>query len=391
MTIRLYYPDSWLAEFTATVQAVEGNKVYLDRTAFYPTSGGQPFDTGEIAGLKVVDVVDEDHRIAHVLAVPASLAAGVEVKGRLDWARRFDHMQQHTGQHLLSAVFAELFGHKTVSVHFGAESSTLDIDTENLPHERLVRAERRANELVYENRPVTVAFEDAAAAEGLRKATDRAGEIRIVSIGALDRSACGGTHVRSTGEIGTVLIRKAEKYKKLTRVEFLCGARAVARSRADHEALTEMAATMTAAVAELPALVASQAANLRAVDSERRKLADDLALYRARERWEAAVPGADGVRRIVKRLATVNEARAMGQGMAALPKTLFAGVVSTPPGIVFAASEDSGLSAGAALKGALGTVGGRGGGNPRIAQGTVADAAALEDVVRALMPGQEAQ
>lgn len=387
MTIRLYYSDSYLAEFTATVEAVDGNSVYLDRTAFYPTSGGQPFDAGEIAGSKVVDVVDEDHRIAHVMAAPPSFASGSEVAGRLDWARRFDHMQQHTGQHLLSAVFAELYGHRTVSVHFGAESSTLDLDTESLPHERVVRAERRANGVVFENRPVTVTFEDAAAAEGLRKATDRAGEIRIVSIEGLDRSACGGTHVRSTGEIGAVLIRKTEKYKKTIRVEFLCGARAVARARADQEALAEMAAAMTASVAELPALVASQAANLRAADAERRKLTDDLAGYRARERWEAAAPGADGVRRIIERLATANDARALAQAMATLPKTLFAGTVSTPPGIVFAASDDSGVDAGVALKEVLGTVGGRGGGNPRIAQGTVPNAAALEGMVAMLIGG----
>jgi Predicted metal-dependent hydrolases related to alanyl-tRNA synthetase HxxxH domain len=132
VTQRLYYHDSYLAEFTAKVTAVEGERVYLDRTAFYPTSGGQPHDLGELGGTKVVDVVDEQHRIAHVLSAPPALTPGTEVACRVDWARRFDLMQQHTGQHLLSAVFEELFGHKTVSVHFGDAYSTLDLDAESL-------------------------------------------------------------------------------------------------------------------------------------------------------------------------------------------------------------------------------------------------------------------
>ena len=125
MTRRLYYDDSYLTNFAATVVGTDGTKVYLDQTAFYPTSGGQPFDSGELNGANVTDVIDEDSRIAHVLSSPATFAVGATVNGRVQWTRRFDHMQQHTGQHLLSAVFADLFGHETVSVHFGDQSSTL--------------------------------------------------------------------------------------------------------------------------------------------------------------------------------------------------------------------------------------------------------------------------
>src|ERR1017187_3185387 len=161
MTERLYYTDARLTEFTARVVEVVGDRVYLDRTAFYPTSGGQLFDVGTLGDARVVDVVDEKERIAHVLEKPARFSRDDELKARVDWTRRFDHMQQHTGQHLLSAVFEELFGHKTVSVHFGGESSTLDLDVASLPKDRALKAERRANEIVFENRPVTVTFENA--------------------------------------------------------------------------------------------------------------------------------------------------------------------------------------------------------------------------------------
>ena len=196
MTERLYYTDSYRRDFDARVvdRADDGLRVYLDRTVFYPTSGGQPHDLGEFAGIPVVDVVDEGDRVAHVLARGLPAEAPASSRGTIDWPRRFDHMQQHSGQHLLSAVFEELFGCATLSVHFSPDSSTLDLDTESLSHDALVRAERRANEIVAENRPVTVAFEDAATAAGLRKQSDREGRPpRRINPADLDRSACGGT------------------------------------------------------------------------------------------------------------------------------------------------------------------------------------------------------
>jgi len=389
VTERLYYSDSYLTEFTAKVSAVDGARVFLDRSAFYPTSGGQPHDVGELAGAGVVDVVDEDAHIVHVLSSQAPFAVGVEVTGRVDWARRFDFMQQHTGQHLLSAVFEDLFGHKTVSVHFGDHYSTLDLDAESLATEAAVRAERRANTVVFENRPVIVGFEDGATATGLRKPADRSGEIRIVTIGGLDRSACGGTHVRSTGEIGPVMVRRVEKYKKLSRIEFRCGWRALARSRADVEALSAMAETMSAAIDELPTLVSKQAAGLQASDSARRRLSEEVARFRVRALYDSAPPDGGGVRRILERSATMDELRAMGQAVSTLPKAVFIGATASPPAVVFAASEDSGVNAGAVLKGALAAQGGRGGGSPRVAQGTVADAAALEEIVRELLKAED--
>ena len=389
MTERLYYSDSYLHQFQASVISVDGQKVYLDRTAFYPTSGGQPFDVGTLGGARVVDVVDESARIAHVLETPARFSPADELRGVVDWRRRFDHMQQHTGQHLLSAVFEELFGHKTVSVHFGDASSTLDLDVSPLSEERTLKAERRANEIVFENRAVTVTFEDAAAAIGLRKAADRTGEIRIVQIQGIDRSACGGTHVRGTGEIGPVVIRGIEKYKQATRVEFLCGWRALARARTDFEALSAIAGSLTSSVDEAPALVASQAAQLKEAATHARKRGDELAKYQARERYDAAVPDASGVRQVVETAPTMDPLRTMAQAFAALPKAVYIGTAAAPPGIVLAASADSGINAGELLKAALTANGGRGGGSPRVAQGTVPDAAALALVLAALRQGSQ--
>jgi len=274
-TERLYYSDSYLTSFRATLvdQRDEGYRVYLDRTAFYPTSGGQLFDTGRLSGVRVVEVVDEDDQIAHLLEAP--LPPGV-VEGVVDWRRRFDHMQQHTGQHLLSAVFANEFRCQTVSVHFGDAAATLDLDVGALGPAEIRRAESRANALVTENLLVQVAFEDAAAATGLRKATERSGPIRIVTIAGLDRSACGGTHVRATGEIGPILIRKVERVKKLVRLEFLCGGRAVARARADFEILSELTGPASAGIDDLPALIEKQRAELKGIESVRRALEAEL-------------------------------------------------------------------------------------------------------------------
>jgi alanyl-tRNA synthetase len=201
MTQRLYYNDSYLSEFDACIvdRSGDGMRVYLDRSAFYPSSGGQPFDRGEIAGAPVMDVVEEGDRVAHIVAAPV---LAQEVHCRIDWPRRFDHMQQHSGQHLLSAVFAEAVMLQTLSFHLGQESSTIDLDTLALDSGILRSVERRANEAIFENRPVTVQFAGPGESGDLRKPSERTGVLRIVSIEGLDRSACGGTHVRSTGEIG---------------------------------------------------------------------------------------------------------------------------------------------------------------------------------------------
>jgi alanyl-tRNA synthetase len=384
MTERLYYRDAYLTSFSGKVAAVDGTRVHLDRTAFYPTSGGQLFDTGKLGDARIVDVIDDETGIIHVLEAAPAFSQGADVTGVIDWKRRFDHMQQHTGQHLLSALFEDMAGAKTASVHFGDESSTIDIDLEGLSRDKAAKIETRANAVVAENRAVTVSFEDAASAQGLRKASDRSGELRIVSIADLDRSACGGTHVRATGEIGAVLIRKLEKYKKMTRVEFLCGMRAVSRARGDYEVLSGLAASLSAGMDELPKLVASQKDSIQALESEKKKLTEGLAGFRARELAESTVADAAGIRRIMYRGTSLDELRALAHSMAALPKTVFVGTADSPPTIVYAASADSGVNAGADLKAALTANGGKGGGNSTIAQGTVPSADALAALANSL-------
>jgi alanyl-tRNA synthetase len=386
VTQRLYYTDSYLTEFTATVEerGDEGRRLYLDRTAFYPTSGGQPNDLGSLGGKRVLDVIDEGERIAHLVDEPV---LAEKVDGSIDWTRRFDHMQQHTGQHLLSAVLADAFGYQTVSVHFGADTSSLDLDVGAMNPDQVREAEVRANDVVFENRPVTIAFEDAGIASGLRKASDRSGTLRVVTIADLDRSACGGTHVRATGEIGSILIRGAERVKKQVRLEFLCGARAVRRARTDYEILSGMADSASAGISDLPELFAKQRADLKQLDNSRRALEEELNKSLARDLYHAASPAANGNRLIVQRLTgqSLEKLRGLGQSLIAQPKAIFIGTLGSPPTLLLACSADSGVDAGATFKPVLEAHGGRGGGSPRMGQGTVADTDTLNRAVQALV------
>lgn len=387
MTTRLYYTDSYLSTFDARIvdRAEGGRRVYLDRTAFYPTSGGQPFDIGTIAGIPVADVVDETDRVAHLLTEPLRDSVDT-VSCAIDWSRRFDHMQQHTGQHLLSAVLAEMFGHHTVSVHFAAHVSSLDLDVDSIARDGVVAAERRANELVVENRPVAVSFEDAGAVDGLRKASIREGTLRVVTIDGVDRSACGGTHVRATGEIGPILVRRTDRVKKQVRLEFVCGLRAVRRARTDFEHLARLAQSLSASLDDVPTLVESQAERLRAADTQRRRLEAELHTYRARMLYDAAAPDASGLRRAVQRRAagSLEELRGLAQAYCILPKAVFVGALDDQPAVLLAASDDSGVDAGRILKAALASVGGRGGGSPRMAQGSVPRAELIPNVIDAV-------
>lgn len=383
MTDRLYYHDSYLKRFRAHVVDASPDRlrVYLDRTAFYPTSGGQPFDVGKLDGVQVTEVVDEDERIAHVLSAPIQ---ATEVSGTIDWQRRFDHMQQHTGQHLLSAVLVELFDAATVSFHLGSESSSIDV-SKVLEPDLLRKAERRANEIVFENRPVAVTFQHSSETLDLRKPTEREGVIRIISIQDLDRSACGGTHVRATGEIGPILIRKLDRIRGNQRIEFVCGTRAVQRARADYEALSAIARTFSAQLDETPSLVTAQMEKLQETEKARRKLSTELAQARGRELYAATSPGSDGMRKVLRRVESMSDdLRAEAQSFTAGEKSMFVVLASDPPSILFAASKDSGANAGELLKAAVTSAGGRGGGSATMAQGSAPSRDALEQFAASL-------
>jgi alanyl-tRNA synthetase len=382
MTERLYYNDCYLREFQARVVQVseDGRRVVLDRTAFYPSSGGQPFDLGVLGGAAVLDVVDEEAQVVHVVDKPVALG---EVACEVDWTRRFDHMQQHTGQHLLSAVFEELFGIGTLSFHMGAVVSSIDVNAAALETRQIERVEERCAEIVAGARPVLITFEDAAADLGLRKASERTGTLRIVSIEGLDRSACGGTHLRSTAEIGPVEIRKLEKIRGTTRVEFVCGLRAVRAVRTDFRLLSEISRTLSAPFEDIPALIAAQIEKAKTLEKTCLRLSTELAKREGGELHAATAPGEDGIRRVVHKGAIDDAVRTRAQAFVAGGKAVFLAVSDDPASVLLAASADSGVHAGNRVKEAVSAAGGRGGGNQTLGQGSV-PAGALKDVVASL-------
>ncbi len=383
MTERLYYQDSYLTRFEARV-IKGGTEAVLDRTAFYPSSGGQPNDLGRLGGGVVRDVIeDETGTVVHVL--DRAVEAGALVEGQLDWDRRFDHMQQHSGQHLLSAVIQDLYGWATLSFHLGAEVSTIDLDAESVTAEQLERIEEEANSRITANLPVTVAFEDAETVQGLRKASERSGTLRVVSIEGLDRSACGGTHVRATGEIGCVLIRKQEKVRSTVRVEFVCGRRAVIRARNDFRLLARVARSFSAGLEEAPDLVANLIEQARETEKAKRKLAMELAALRGRDLYASTAADEEGRRVRLETVAALDEeVRALAQSFTAQAGARFVAVCKSPPSVLYAVSEGVSPAAGERLKGLLAAHGGRGGGAARLAQGSLPDAGAAVRVAEAL-------
>jgi len=228
---RLYYNNSYLKKFDALVAAVytDADKlcVILDNTAFYPSSGGQPCDFGVINGVFVSEVLErEDGEIVHIIPKDSPLKEGLEVKCSIDWDRRFDHMQQHTGQHILSGAFAEKFSLQTESFHLGRDFSTIDLSVSHLAPEKIMEAESLANKIVFENRSVGINYlTGEEAREKLRKDSCRSGNLRVIDVKDFDLSACGGTHCSNTGEVGTILIKGWEKIKSNLRLEFYCGFR----------------------------------------------------------------------------------------------------------------------------------------------------------------------
>jgi alanyl-tRNA synthetase len=390
MTERLYYSDCYLREFDARVidSADGGRRVYLDRTAFYPTSGGQPFDLGTLGGVRVEEIADEDDRIAHVLAAPLTAAEvrGQEVRGQVDWTRRYDHMQQHTGQHLLSAALIELFNTPTLSFHMSADTSTIDVESPGFNEKQIARAIERCAELVAASLPVTISYEDASVDLGLRKASQRTGTLRIVSIEGVDRSACGGTHVRSTSELGPILIRKVDKMRGNARLEFVCGGRALKQARRDYLLLEEISRAVSTPPAEAPALIAGLGAKIKSLEKTAQKLASDLAQREGRELHAATEPDGSGIRRVTQRGTIDDATRARAQAFTAGGKAVFLAICENPPSVLLAASPDSGVHAGDRVKAFVTAAGGRGGGNPSLAQGSVPSAEALaksEDLISA--------
>jgi len=395
MVERLYYSDSFVRSFTAQVTDIrelsrtDGQSVWqiaLDRTAFYPTSGGQPHDlgvlrassrSGSVLEVSVLAVEEDEHgEVWHQTMKP--LLAGTEIEGEIDWQRRLDHMQQHSGQHLLSAVFARELNARTVSFHLGETSSTIDLTVETLGSDSLERVERIANELIAEDRNTGIrsvprAEADALLAKGiLAKLPEREGAIRLIEIADYDLNACGGTHVCSTGQIGGLLLRGVERVRQGVRVEFVCGLRAVAAARQDFTTLTRSASLLSASRAEVPAGVERLLAETKSGAKERLKLKEELALYHA-ARLAVEELIVDHLR-IVRRVfpdRDVEYGKLLASRLtASVPQTvaLFALTHQDPALLVLARSGDMEFHAGNVLKQALSELGLRGGGSVDMAQ-----------------------
>lgn len=398
MTLRLFHHDPSLRIFSATVLELRdgGRSVVLDRTAFYPASGGQPWDQGVLRGREVLEVVEEGDTIVHRLSDPLGLGPGDRVEGRVDDARRRDLSQQHTGQHLLSALFADAFGLDTVGVHLGEAASTLDLAGPEVDPGVVREVEERANRMVGAALPVTVAEEDAAEAArtGLRKPTGRTGPVRVVTIRGVDRSACGGTHVATTAEIGAILfVGRGERIRGNARLTFLCGDRVLRRAREDGRRLADAARLLGSRSDEVPHRVESLLARLKEAEGALRRMEAEAWQSWAQTHHAAALPGPDGLRRLECHdpPGGMEALQAMGQAVARLPAAVLVGVVSDPPGVLLAASEDSAIHVGHLLRRVLAEVGGRGGGSPRVARGSVPHREALERVVgrlRRAAPGE---
>lgn len=307
MTSRIYYTDPYCRRFEAVVTRAfehEGRPAaLLDRTAFYPTSGGQPFDTGRItpqhrgpsgSATDVLETIDLDDDIVHILAAP--LAAGAAVTAEIDWARRFDHMQQHTGQHILSRAFVEVARADTRSFHLGEAVVTIDVEHTGPDAALLRRVEERANAIVWEDRPVAthVVSLERAREFPLRKPPDVEGEVRVVEVLGFDWSACGGTHVARSGQVGIIAILGTERYKGGARVAFACGGRALGRLRETTDLLRGLCLEFTSGEADLPRAIARLKGEVRSLESRLKPLLADAIAREAESLLAGAERGAAG-------------------------------------------------------------------------------------------------
>ncbi len=384
---RLYYNDSFTTAFSARVietAQVEGRtSVVLDATYFYPASGGQPCDTGELGQRRVIDVTvrDRDGAVVHLL--DGDLGLG-EVAGRIDWSRRVDHMQQHSGQHVLSQAFLQIANAPTVGFHLGVDYASIDVETSGVDEARIREVALLANDVVERDLAVRAWFPtpDELATIALRKAPEVDGALRIVAIGDFDVSACGGTHVARTGQIGLIHLLKTERYKRGLRISFLCGGRARRDYTAKQAIVSSLSAALSCSVPELPPTVERLQ---HEIQEARRELArhHEAALDHEAAELRGAAVARGGFRlvRIGFERRTVDDLKGLCLRVAAEPGTIVAlGTAGDRGQFVLARSEELATDLRPALQAALATVGGGKGGGARIVQG-----AGGSDVSRALV------
>lgn len=390
MTQRLDYLDPYQQRFEAEVVALlerEGKPAaVLNQTCFYPTSGGQLHDAGRLGGVAVIDVIAEQGAILHVLADAPSFAVGDVVAGAIEWARRYDHMQQHSGQHLLSQLLYQRFGFETVSVHFGREESTLDLDVPALDPDIWAEVEREANTLAYYALEIRAYFVDnrELAKLPLRRPPAVSGQIRIVEIDGYDYSACGGTHVRTTAEIAPIKLLHQERRRAQTRITFLCGMRALRDYQQKHRLLLESAALFSTEPAAVPAMTQRLQSQVRDLQRQTAALQEQLLAYEVAELL-AGARRSNGMA-LIESLSADRSADALKQ-MAALLRThsqvvgLLASTAGDKLTVIFCRSDDLTLHVGDLLRDTLAAFGGRGGGRPEYAQGGGLPVATAADVL----------
>jgi alanyl-tRNA synthetase len=412
MTERLYYSDSHLLEFDARVVSVstlgDGRAaVALDRTAFYPTGGGQPNDTGTLGPARVVDCVeDEGESVLHVLDGDAP-EQGAHVRGRVDGARRRDHMQQHTGQHILSQAFVEMYGAQTRSFRMTSDACEIDVDLSDPSDERVEGAVTRANEIVWDDRAVRVhnVTPEEAARLPLRKDSAREGELRVIEIEGFDFSPCGGTHARRTGEVGVIVARQWERAKGLVRVTFAAGARALGDYRRANNTARSTAALFSVARDESAAAAARlqdenkqlqrrlRASEELAARAEARELLEESEVLNSggAEVKDGSVDvrdggaGAGGLR-LVARVFDGREAEDLRRLASAIASharavALLGSREESGARLVFARSADARGDMNALLREACRALEGRGGGRPDLAQGGGPRTDRLDEVI----------
>ncbi len=379
-TERLYYSDSHLIEFEARVidktDRVSGwTAVTLDRTAFYPTGGGQPSDTGTLDGNRVLECMDdEENGVLHVIQGRAP-EVGATVKGRVDWPRRLDHIQQHTGQHILSQAFVTLFNAPTRGFRVLDDSCEIDVELSNPTNELIERAVELANNVIWEDRQITIksATPEEAARLPLRKDPSRDGELRLIEIEGFDLTPCGGTHAYRTGEVGMIVVRTWERAKGLTRIEFAAGTRALADYRRANKTARAVAALFSAGRDDAAKLTARTVEESKELHRRVRALEEIAARVEAQELLAAASPNAAGIRIVTQILDNRDgeSLKHLAQALIAHPQTI-ALLGSRDKGaarIVFARSADASGDMNVLMREACAILDGRGGGKPDMAQG----------------------
>ncbi|WP_108671057.1 alanyl-tRNA editing protein [Peribacillus acanthi] len=382
LTEKLYYQDPYLVNFSTSIQKMnqdlEGKwYVVLNETAFYPTGGGQPHDKGVIGGYEVWNVEEVEGEIRHYLHLPLATTSEI-VDCSIDWNRRFDHMQQHAGQHILSAAFEEIYGFRTTSFHLGNELCTIDLDIKQLENHEASRVEAYANEIIINNHPIQAKWvtEEEAKALPLRKALSVTDEIRLVIIPDFDYNGCGGTHPNSTGQVQAIKILEWEKQKNGIRITFVCGIRVLNQLQAKHDTISKMKPLLNAPEEKLLDAVTILKENAKSLEKElqatldtilevnAKQLIDDAELYK-NETWKLVAESFEGK--------SMQDLQKLAKTMLAkTDEAMIVGLISIYEGklqVVVGRTGDVSVSMKTWIQSILSEIDGKGGGNDTFAQG----------------------